>query len=193
MKIPRFLIVNMILMWLLLAIAFLIRDQAWLAGTWMGPVVSLAVTLSMIGLVIHSIWRAIQAKASLNGKPQKRISRSATIAILSIVLLFIVFVSIILPDIIIRRQVLFSEVQERVRNSQLAETVLGQDIHAGWPIQGTYETTGGIGHSSFSVPIGGSHGKGQLHVDAVQQNGAWEIVRLTLSFDRTEAELLAKP
>lgn len=73
----------------------------------------------------------------------------------------------------------------RLQSSPIAANILGTPISAGNP-RGSIRINGGTGTAALSFKASGPKASGTAFVEAIKQNGAWTLTRLTLKLDGSD-------
>ena len=126
--------------------------------------------------------------------PQKRGQRWWVIVAVAVILGIVIFVGSIFVGVlgILKNSEAYQLAVTRLQSSPLAANALGAPISAGTPY-GSIKTEGTSGTADLNFSVTGSKAKGTAYVDAVAQDGAWKITRLTLRIDGSDKviELIA--
>ncbi|WP_171974637.1 cytochrome c oxidase assembly factor Coa1 family protein [Leptolyngbya sp. 'hensonii'] len=83
---------------------------------------------------------------------------------------------------------------EQVKQNSMVVESLGKPISTGWFVQGNLTTSFDGGSACLVIPVSGSKTKGEIYVDAQQQNGEWNFRELVVEVEgRNEPIVLAAP
>ena len=83
-------------------------------------------------------------------------------------------------DVYERQLPAFGDSIHRIEASDIANRSLGKPLRIGWPVEGTYDESHGIGHRTMAIPISGDRAQGSLLVVGENANGVWKVKELTL-------------